>query len=165
MSWSSKTAAAVLSGVGLGLVGALLAVNALHQWRIRRSGAARSSVNRPSRSRRQLKIYDTVKTKALADSEREHVFPFRSFRCVWLVGELGVRESIEVERIDLQSEDVVSYRELIHPHATLPAMKMEDGHVMLESGAICLYLAETFLGRDGSDLLPEGEQTAIYYDR
>ena len=152
MSWTSKVSFA--SGLGLGLLGALVAVNVLRKWRHRACAAERPVPSRP------LRLYDTVKAKALANSENEHVFPFRSFRCVWLAGELGAGGSVEVERIDLQSEDAVSYRE-VHPHATLPAMKLDDGSVMLESGAICLYLAESFLD---DTLLPEGEHTAVYYE-
>lgn len=51
----------------------------------------------------------------------------------------------------------------VHPHGTLPALVLEDSSVLLESAAICLYLAEVFLDPDGNNLLPEPESTAEYY--
>ena len=77
--------------------------------------------------------------------------------------ELDIQDSVEILGIDLQSSDVVGYRE-VHPHATLPALKMEDGYVMLESAAICLYLAETFLDHEEKNLLPNDEHSANYYE-
>ena len=100
---------------------------------------------------------------ALPNTQDEHLFPFRSSRCVWLVRELGIEDSVEFEKINLQSEDVVSYR-AVHPHATLPALKLEDDSVLLESAAICLYLADSFLGPGGHDLLPDEEYKACYYE-
>ena len=37
------------------------------------------------------------------------------------------------------------YREeAMHPHATLPALMLEDATTLLESNVICMYLAEVF---------------------
>jgi glutathione S-transferase len=77
---------------------------------------------------------------------------------------LGIQDSVEIIKIDLQSQDVVGYRDTVHPHATLPALQLEDGSVMLESAAICLYLAESFLDPEGYDLLPDEEHSAHYYE-
>lgn len=165
MSWPSKAGA--LAAVGAGLVGALAAIHAFQRWRSCRCASSRSSVvttrRRPTRSKRKLKLYHTVDSTALPGTLDEHVFPFRSSRCVWLVRELGVQDSVEIEKIDLQSQDVVGYRS-VHPHATLPALKLEDGSVLLESAAICLFLADSFLDSDGQDLLPDEENAAHYYE-
>ena len=101
---------------------------------------------------------------ALPNTPNEHVFPFRSSRCVWLVSELGIQDSVEIIKIDLQSQDVLGYRDSVHPHATLPALQLKDGFVMLESAAICLYLAESFHDPEGQDLLPDEEHAAHYYE-
>jgi glutathione S-transferase len=77
---------------------------------------------------------------------------------------LGIQDSVEIIKIDLQSQDVVGYRDTVHPHATLPALQLEDGSVMLESAAICFYLAESFLDAEGHDLLPDEEHSAHYYE-
>lgn len=164
MSWVYK--AAVLSGVGAGLLGALATIHTLRRWRSCRCGSSSPPDNtrsRSLRSQRKLKLYHTVDSTALPNTKDEHLFPFRSSRCVWLVRELGIEDSVEVEKIDLQSEDVVEYR-AVHPHATLPALKLEDGSVLLESAAICIYLADSFLGPEEHDLLPDEEHKAYYYE-
>ena len=162
-----KSSLAFLAGIGAGLTG-ILAICALKKWRSRTVYSSRSSRanprNRPSRSRRQLKLHHTVDGTALPNTPNEHVFPFRSSRCVWLVSELGIQDSVEIIKIDLQSQDAVGYRDTVHPHATLPALQLEDGSVMLESAAICLYLAESFLDSKGQNLLPDGEHSAHYYE-
>ena len=161
-----RNSLAFLAGIGAGLTG-VLAICALKKWRsINNTGcSSRSSPrNRSSRSRRQLKLYHTVDGTALPNTPNEHVFPFRSSRCVWLVNELGIQDSVEIIKIDLQSQDAVGYRDTVHPHATLPALQLEDGSVMLESAAICLYLAESFLDPKGQDLLPDEEYSAHYYE-
>ena len=56
------------------------------------------------------------------------------------------------------------YREEIHPHATLPALMLEDGSTLLESSAICLYLAEVFSDANTVNMLPQGDkETSAYY--
>ena len=165
---SKSTLVILAAGLGAGLVG-ILAINALRKWRSRPASSLRSSRstnpwNRPSRSQRQLKLYHTVDSTALPNTPNEHVFPFRSSRCVWLVSELGIQDSVEIVKIDLQSQDVVGYRDAVHPHATLPALLLEDGSVLLESAAICLYLAESFLDPEGQNLLPDEKHAAHYYE-
>ena len=162
-----RTSLTFLAGIGAGLTG-VLAICALKRWRsINSTGCSSRSSPRnrlSSRSRRQLKLYHTVDGTALPNTPNEHVFPFRSSRCVWLVSELGIQDSVEIIKIDLQSQDAVGYRDTVHPHTTLPALQLEDGSVMLESAAICLYLAETFLDPKGQNLLPDKEYSACYYE-
>lgn len=59
------------------------------------------------------------------------------------------------------------YRSAVHPHGTVPALVLLDGQpsdggtrVALESGAICLYLAEKY-----GQLLPSsGDEILDYYE-
>ena len=56
------------------------------------------------------------------------------------------------------------YREEVHPHATLPALVLEDGSTLLESSAICLYLATVFSDVSMVSMLPDGDnETAAFY--
>lgn len=163
MSWTWRPLT-ILAGLGAGVVGVVATVHALKRWRSYYFGSVRSANIRgkPSSSQRKLKLYHTVEGRALPNTPYEHVFPFRSSRCVWLVSELGIHDSVEIERIDLQGQDVIQYRE-VHPHATLPALKLEDGSVLLESSAICLYLSESFLDPENHSLLPDEKHVAQYY--
>ena len=145
---------ATLAGLGAGAVGVVATIGAVKWWTKRRQGSVRSADMhiRPSRKERRLKLY--------------HSFPFRSSRCAWLVNELGVKEYVEFERVNLhgsEAQDLMRYRE-VHPHGTLPALKLEDGYVLLESGSICLYLAELFLDPNEESLLPDEETAAHYYE-
>ena len=46
----------------------------------------------------------------------------------------------------------------------LPALVLEDGSTLLESSAICLYIAGVFSGVSTVNMLPEGDkETAVYY--
>lgn len=152
---STKVAAVALAGAGAGALGTMVVIGALKWWKKRRVGSVRPSNTpqlRPSRKERKLKLY--------------HSFPFRSLRCAWLVNELGVEDYVEFERIKLhgsEPQDLMRYRE-VHPHGTLPALKLEDGYVLLESGSICLYLAELFLNPDEQSLLPDEDHAAYYYE-
>jgi len=94
-----------------------------------------------------------------------HSYPFRSCRCAWLVNELGVSDQVTFVHTKLHgtdARDLMAYRE-VHPHGTLPSLVMEDDSVLLESSAICLYLAECFVDSSGEDLLPDIENAAVYY--
>lgn len=64
----------------------------------------------------------------------------RSSRVLWLLGELGVEA--EVVPVDVYSGAgrQPAYR-AIHPHGVVPALE-HDGEVMLESLAMCLWLAD-----------------------
>lgn len=95
-----------------------------------------------------------------------HSFPFRSSRCAWLVNELHVEDYVEVVSVNIhgaEAKELMEYRD-VHPHGTLPALELEDGKVILESSAICLYLAEAFLDSNGDSLLPEPQYLADYFN-
>lgn len=150
----SKVTLAALAGIGAGALGVVMTVSAIKWWKKRKLGSTRSAdmYVRPSRKERKLKLY--------------HSFPFRSCRCAWLVNELGVNDYVEFEKVNLHgsdAQDLMRYRE-VHPHGTLPALKLEDGYVLLESSAICLYLAEVFLDPNEQSLLPDEEHAAHYYE-
>lgn len=64
-----------------------------------------------------------------------------------LVTELQALCDIEVIHLDPLSKDeglLVSYQSRTHPHGTVPALEVEGQDTILESGAICLYLAELY---------------------
>jgi glutathione S-transferase len=66
----------------------------------------------------------------------------RSTRPRWLLEELGV--PYEAIRVDIaKSEHKKAEYLAIHPHGLVPALD-EDGKTMIESLAICLYLADKF---------------------
>lgn len=142
-------------GVAAGVLGAVAASKVLKWWLTRHRGSAVEANMDGKRSEdaqeRRLKLY--------------HSFPFRSCRCAWIVHELGVENQVSFERIKLHgsdAKDLMAYRE-VHPHGTLPCLKLEDGSVILESSAICLYLAECFVQASGENLLPEPENVSEYY--
>ncbi|XP_070579603.1 glutathione S-transferase GstA-like [Ptychodera flava] len=91
--------------------------------------------------------YYRRKSKKPKNMKLYHSFPFRSLRCAWLVKELGVENDVEILKIDLHSEkneELEQYRETVHPHGTLPGLVVDDKFTILESGAICLYLADLY---------------------
>ena len=66
----------------------------------------------------------------------------RSTRPRWLLEELGVL--YELVRLDLGKGDHKKAEYLaIHPHGVVPALE-DDGRVIIESLAICLYVADKF---------------------
>ena len=52
----------------------------------------------------------------------------------------------------------LQYAKTVHPHSTVPALEIERRPPILESAAICLYLAD-LCGR----LAPETKDRAEYY--
>ncbi len=153
MSCWSRAALAALLGAGVGVVGTLGVGWVASWWKARKAIPREPAMeDRPKREQRKLKLY--------------HSFPFRSSRCAWLVHELGAEDYVEFVSVSLHgppdAQGLMRYRE-VHPHGTLPALVMEDGSVMLESAAICFYLAEVFLDPDGNSLLPEPQHTMEYY--
>ena len=56
---------------------------------------------------------------------------------------------------DPDQEKLAQYR-LVHPHGTIPCLEIENQTTILESGAICMYLAELY---DNT----EPEDKAAYY--
>lgn len=157
MSFNYSHAVSGTVGVAAGLLGAVAVGKAVKWWCSRDQGSAveadmqgRQNYGENEEERR-LKLY--------------HSFPFRSCRCAWVVNELGIQSQVSFEHVKLHgsdAKDLMAYRE-VHPHGTLPALKLEDGSVILESSAICLYLAECFLSPSGENLLPEPENASEYY--
>ena len=145
----------VAVGAAVGALGALAFSKAVRWWCSRHQGSAveASLGGRAAEGgqQRRLKLY--------------HSFPFRSCRCAWLVNELGVQNQVSFKVIKLHGSDprdLMSYRE-VHPHGTLPSLQLEDGSVLLESSAICLYLAECFVDPSGENLLPEPKYASEYF--
>lgn len=152
---SSHSSYAITGAVGLaaGVIGTVVVGKAIKWWCSRHQGSAVEAKLKVRRSdeQRRLKLY--------------HSFPFRSCRCAWLVRELGVENQVSFEHMKLHgsdAKDLMAYRE-VHPHGTLPSLMLEDGFVLLESSAICLYLAECFLDPSGETLLPDSENAPEYY--
>ncbi|KAK7113014.1 glutathione S-transferase GstA-like [Littorina saxatilis] len=87
----------------------------------------------------------------------------RSIRCTWTIKELGLDDHVEHKFVDIyaspQPAEREHYHKTVHPHNTIPALEIEGGPTMLESTAICLYLAD-LCGR----LAPEPQDRAEYYD-
>ena len=84
--------------------------------------------------------------------------------------ELGVEADFDIVSYDpytASEEDRSWYRAAVHPHGTVPALVLLDDRpgdggtrVALESGAICLYLAERY-----GQLLPHsGDSILDYYE-
>ncbi|XP_033097467.1 glutathione S-transferase GST-6.0-like isoform X2 [Anneissia japonica] len=91
-----------------------------------------------------------------------HSFPFRSSRCAWFIAELGIEDKFQVEKVTLHGEnmtDMENYKKSVHPHGTIPALKLDNDVIVLESGAICMYLADLFGG-----LAPHYLERAEYYN-
>ncbi|KAK7113013.1 hypothetical protein V1264_012380 [Littorina saxatilis] len=87
----------------------------------------------------------------------------RSIRCTWAIKELGLEDHVEHKFVDIEASPPPPEREQFHktvnPHNTVPALEIEGRPTMLESTAICLYLAD-LCGR----LAPEPKDRAEYYD-
>ena len=141
---------AAAAGFATGVLGAVGAEWALRRWRegdgeeVRREKGGNDTT-------RGMKLY--------------HSFPFRSSRCAWLLAELGRQEEVEIVAVSLhgsEAKDLMTYRKT-HPHGTLPALVLRDGSVLLESSAICLFLAEALTCPDGTTLLPDKQHLAHYY--
>jgi glutathione S-transferase len=67
----------------------------------------------------------------------------RSSRVRWLLAELGV--SCDVQPVDVFAGDgrKPDYQQAVHPHGFVPALE-DDGVVLIESAAICMYLADRY---------------------
>ena len=64
----------------------------------------------------------------------------RSARVLWLLHELGM--PCEIQRVDVFSgEGRRPEYQAVHPHGFVPALE-DDGVVLIESSAICMYLAD-----------------------
>ena len=143
------TVLAAAAGLGAGIVGTALAGWAVR--RLRGGDDVEAAKKRKGNDCRGMKLY--------------HSFPFRSSRCAWLLNELELEEEVEVVAVSLhgsEASDLMTYRN-VHPHGTLPALVLRDSTVLLESAAICLYLADNLTQPDGSTLLPDKQHQAHYY--
>jgi glutathione S-transferase len=65
----------------------------------------------------------------------------RSTRVVWTLEEIGAPYDVTVLTLDERRGDEHRKR---HPLGRVPALELDDGRVMFESAAICLYLADRF---------------------
>ena len=95
-----------------------------------------------------------------------HSFPFRSCRCAWLVSEIGVEDDIVIEKVSLHgpAANLDEYAN-VHPYRTIPALRLPSGETLLESGAICLYLADIYSEKLASQgLAPAVSEKANYYN-
>lgn len=64
-----------------------------------------------------------------------------SFRCRWTLEELGVPYELAV--IDLAKGEHKTPEHLrLHPLGSVPVLVLDDGETIIESAAICMYLAE-----------------------
>ncbi|XP_071107339.1 uncharacterized GST-like protein SMU_1296 [Haliotis cracherodii] len=88
---------------------------------------------------------------------------YRSFRCMWLIHELDAVDDFEIVKLDsIKGKDTEAYEEYkrsVHPHGTIPALQTEGEGAIIESGAICLYLADRY-----GKLAPPLGQRMDYYD-
>lgn len=86
----------------------------------------------------------------------------RSSRVRWLIAELGL--ACDVQPIDVFAGDgrKPEYQQTVHPHGYVPALE-DDGVTLIESSAICMYLADRY--GDGR-LAPKGGTTerGKYYE-
>ena len=75
--------------------------------------------------------------------------------------EMGVAEDFEIIQYNpytTTSQQRENYQKCVHPHNKVPAMITSEGEVMLESAAICLYLAQLY-----GQCLPDEQSEADYY--
>ncbi len=67
----------------------------------------------------------------------------RSARVRWILAELGV--PCDVQKVDIFAGEgrKPDYVKAVHPHGFVPALE-DDGVVLIESSAICMYLADRY---------------------
>lgn len=66
----------------------------------------------------------------------------RSSRVRWLLGELGIEHDVEQVNVFVGEGRRPEYQK-VHPHGFVPALEV-DGQVLIESSAICMYLADRY---------------------
>ncbi len=86
-----------------------------------------------------------------------HLNASRSKRIIWLLEELGVEYEIIAYKRDAVTNLAPPELKAIHPLGKSPVLE-DDGHVIVESGAITEYLTEKF----GADTLMPAKDTADY---
>ncbi|MGB0921621.1 MAG: glutathione S-transferase family protein [Alphaproteobacteria bacterium] len=78
-----------------------------------------------------------------------HMPMSRSNRVLWLMEELGL--PYEAKKVDFAAIQGAEYKANVHPLGRVPAVVLDDGSTMFESGAILNYLLET----NDNDLRPK----------
>lgn len=67
----------------------------------------------------------------------------RSSRVRWLLAELGVACEVQLVNVFAGEGRKPDYLDAVHPHGFVPALEV-DGVVLIESSAICMYLADRY---------------------
>lgn len=69
----------------------------------------------------------------------------RSSRILWLIDEMGIADKVEVETVTIRRFDGSGGRDAANPHpeGKVPVL-LHDGAVVMESGAVMLYLTALF---------------------
>lgn len=86
---------------------------------------------------------------------------FYGARCTWIIEEMGVQEDFEIVPYNpyhVSASQKQWYMENCHPQGLVPSMILKDGTVMIESAAICLYLADLY-----QQCLPEPDEKPSFY--
>lgn len=88
-------------------------------------------------------------------------FPSTHKNFIAFFPELSATKDVHFELFDTRDPDeskVKHYRDTVHPLGTVPALEIEGREPLIESGAICMYLAELY-----QKLLPEKDNMADYF--
>ena len=76
--------------------------------------------------------------------------------------ELGLDDRVEYKYVPIgpppPAPELEEFRKTVNPHGTVPVLEIEGGPTILESSAICLYLAD-LCGK----FAPEPKNRAEYY--
>lgn len=67
-------------------------------------------------------------------------------------------EIIEYDPYSATPQERKHYKDEVHPHGQVPAMVTSDGEIIIESAAICLYLAQLY-----GKCLPDEQNEANYF--
>lgn len=92
----------------------------------------------------------------------------RSSRILWLIGEMGISDEVEIVPVHIARSDGSSGPDPANPHpeGKVPVLEDENGPIM-ESGAIVLYLTDRFpasgLGRSVGDRERGAYLSWLYY--
>src|SRR5260370_433440 len=101
----------------------------------------RRSAKRTSRA--WAAVFRTRKAEVVSPAMKLYHQPrTRSSRVRWLLAELGVPCEIQVVDVFTGAGRTPEYQQL-HPHGFVPAFE-DDGVVLIESSAICMYLADRY---------------------
>jgi glutathione S-transferase len=84
---------------------------------------------------------------------------FRSFRCLWMLEELGI--PYQHVRAGPHSEEVLKH----NPLGKVPVLVEEDGFSMYESAAINTYLADKYRVKNSTLVPPAGTRERGFYEQ